>query len=217
MRYDHEIRYIAIEGAIGSGKTSLAKLLHEKLGGKLVLERFEENVFLSRFYEDPERFAFQTQMFFLLTRFKQLQQLTQHDLFDEYIIADYIFEKDKIFANLNLQDDELQLYNMMVGNIEKSLPAPDLVVYLQASSDRLWQNIKQRGRDFEEPITRKYIKDVNDAYNYYFFRYKGAPLLIVNTTEIDFVKNEEHLDELIQQILKPNRVAMEYYTPEQKI
>jgi deoxyadenosine/deoxycytidine kinase len=209
----NEIQYIAIEGAIGSGKTSLAKLLHQRLGGKLVLERFEENVFLQRFYEDPQRYAFQTQIFFLMMRYKQLQELSQHDLFQDYIITDYIFEKDKIFAHLNLQDDELQLYDMLVGNIEKALPRPDLVVYLQSSPDRLLQNIRSRGRDFEAGLTKKYVTDLNDAYNYFFFRYKGAPLLIVNATEIDFVKHEDDFEDLVRQILKPDHVAIEYYTP----
>jgi deoxyadenosine/deoxycytidine kinase len=210
---NQEIRYIAIEGAIGSGKTSLAKLLHQRLGGKLVLERFEENVFLQRFYEDPQRYAFQTQIFFLMTRYKQLQMLGQQDLFQDYFIADYIFEKDKIFAHLNLQDDELQLYDTLVANIEKSLPKADLVVYLQSSPERLLQNVRSRGREFEAGITKKYIHDLNDAYNYFFFRYKGAPLLIVNSTEIDFVNNEDHFEELVRQILKPDHVAIEYYTP----
>ena len=120
-----EVRYIAIEGVIGAGKTSLARLLQDQLNGRLVLEHFEENPFLARFYQDPERYAFQTQIFFLLTRFKQLQQLAQQELFSEYLITDYIFEKDKIFAHLNLQDDELALYDMLVANIEKSLPKPD--------------------------------------------------------------------------------------------
>jgi deoxyguanosine kinase len=208
-----DTRYIAIEGVIGAGKTSLAKLLHGHLNGRLVLEKFEENPFLGRFYQNPERYAFQTQIFFLLNRFKQLQQLAQQELFEEFIVADYIFEKDKIFAHLNLQDDELQLYDMLVGSIERSLAKPDLVVYLQSSVERLMQNIRQRGRDFEKGMSRKYISDLNDAYNYFFFRYKGAPLLIVNATEIDFVNNEDHLQDLIREILKPDRVAIEYYTP----
>ncbi len=208
-----EIRYIAIEGVIGAGKTSLAKLLQQRLGGRLVLERFEENPFLGRFYQDPERYAFQTQMFFLLTRYKQLQQLSQQELFSEFLVTDYIFEKDKIFAHLNLQNDELHLYDMLAANMEKTLARPDLVVYLQSSIDRLSQNIKQRGRDFENSMSRKYISDLNDAYNYFFFRYKNTPLLIVNATEIDFVKHEDHLDELIKEIIKPNHVAVEYYTP----
>ncbi len=212
-----EIRYIAIEGVIGAGKTSLAKLLHKKIGGRLVLEKFMENPFLPRFYQDRQRFAFQTQIFFLLTRFKQLQKLNQYNLFEEYVITDYIFEKDKIFAHLNLQDDELQLYEMLVSQIEKSLPQPDLVVYLQSSVDRLMENIKKRGRDFEKLITREYIADLNDGYNYFFFRFKGAPLLIVNAVEIDFVKHEDHLEELVKEILRPRHVAVEYYTPFSRI
>ena len=210
---NRDTRYIAIEGVIGAGKTSLAKLLHGHLSGRLVVERFEENPFLARFYQNPERYAFQTQIFFLLNRFKQLQQLAQQELFEEYIVADYIFEKDKIFAHLNLQDDELQLYDMLVGSIERSLAKPDLVVYLQSSVERLMHNIRQRGREFERGISRKYISDLNDAYNYFFFRYKAAPLLIVNATEIDFVNNDAHLQDLIREILKPDRVAIEYYTP----
>jgi len=208
-----EIRYIAIEGVIGAGKTSLTRLLHERLGGQLVLEKFEENPFLERFYNNPKRYAFQTQLFFLLTRFKQLQVLSQQELFSEFLLTDYIFEKDKIFAHLNLQDDELHLYDMLAANMEKNIAKPDLVVYLQSSVDRLMKNIKQRGRDFEKTMSRKYIADLNDAYNYFFFRYKPTPLLIVNTTEIDFVKHEDHLDELISEITKPHHVAVEYYTP----
>ncbi len=207
---ERDIHYIAIEGVIGVGKTSLTKLLHKKIGGRLVLEKYMENPFLTRFYHDRDRYAFQTQIYFLLTRYKQLQKLHQLNLFEDYIVTDYIFEKDKIFAHLNLQDDELQLYDMLVPQLEKSLPQPDLVVYLQSSVDRLMENIKKRARDFESPITREYISDLNDGYNYFFFRYKGAPLLIVNATEIDFVKHEDHLDELVKEILRPRRTAVEY-------
>ncbi|MDH7514621.1 MAG: deoxynucleoside kinase [Bacteroidota bacterium] len=208
-----DIRYIAVEGVIGVGKTSLARLLHGRVGGKLVLESFEENPFLTRFYQHPERYAFQTQIFFLLTRFKQLQQLAQQELFEDYVIVDYIFEKDRIFAHLNLQDDELQLYEMLVSSIERTLPRPDLVVYLQSTVDRLMQNIRQRGRDFERGISKKYLADLNDAYNYFFFRYKATPLLIVNATEIDFVNDETQFEDLLEQILKRNHAAVEYYTP----
>ena len=208
-----EVRYIAIEGVIGAGKTSLANLLGKQLGAQVVLERFEENPFLEKFYQDPERYAFQTQIFFLLSRYKQQQDLFQVDLFHQYLVADYIFEKDKIFAYLNLADDELKLYETLVASIEHNIPAPDLVVYLQSSADRLLSNIKNRSRKIEENLSAEYIRDLNEAYNYFFFRYKNAPLLIVNTTEIDFVNNMDDFEDLTSEILKPNRPPVEYYNP----
>jgi len=211
-----DVRYIAIEGVIGAGKTSLARKISERLNGRLVLEQFEENPFLERFYEDSVHYAFQTQIFFLLSRYKQQQALFQADLFQNVLVTDYIFEKDKIFAYLNLRDDELKLYETLVGSIEKNIPVPDLVVYLQSSVDRLMSNIKDRGRKIEENISEDYIKDLNEAYNYFFFRYKTAPLLIVNATEIDFVGDQSDFEELYNEILRPNRAAVEYYNPRSK-
>ena len=208
-----EVRHIAIEGVIGAGKTSLAKMLGETLNANVVLERFEENPFLKEFYADPERYAFQTQIFFLLTRYKQQQELFQADLFHRFLITDYIFEKDKIFAYLNLQDEELKLYETLVGTIERSIPTPDLVVYLQSTVERLMDNIKQRGRSFEAGMPEAYIRDLNEAYNYFFFRYKTTPLLIVNAAEIDFVNNKSHYEDLLRQIFRPTRSAVEYYNP----
>lgn len=208
-----EIRHIAIEGVIGVGKTTLARMISERLGARLVLERFEENPFLPKFYEDAEHYAFQTQMFFLLSRYKQQQELFQADLFHNFVITDYIFEKDKIFAYLTLADEELKLYETLLGAIEKTIPTPDLVVYLQSSVDRLMANIRARGRKMEENMSEEYIKDLNEAYNYFFFRYKATPLLIVKSTEIDFVHNEEDFEDLLQQILRPNRAPVEYYNP----
>lgn len=208
-----EIRHIAIEGVIGAGKTSLARMLSERLGARLVLERFEENPFLPKFYEDPEHYAFQTQIFFLLSRYKQQQELFQADLFHNFVITDYIFEKDKIFAYLTLQDEELKLYETLLNAIEKNVPTPDLVVYLQSSVDRLMANIRKRGRKMEENMSEEYIRDLNEAYNYFFFRYKATPLLIVKATEIDFVNNELDFQDLLEQILRPNRAAVEYYNP----
>jgi deoxyadenosine/deoxycytidine kinase len=208
-----DIRYIAIEGAIGAGKTTLCNMLGETLGAKVVLEKFEENPFLKDFYRDPERYAFQTQIFFLLTRYKQQQELFQADLFHHFLVTDYIFEKDKIFAYLNLQDEELKLYETLVSSIEHNIPTPDVVVYLQSNVPRLLQNIKHRGRSYESNMSETYIKELNEAYNYFFFRYKSSPLLIVNAVDLDFVTHEDQYLDLVKQIFRTNRAAVEYYNP----
>ena len=169
-----KIKYIAIEGVIGAGKTSLARMIAEKLNAKLVLESFEDNPFLEKFYKNPRRYALHTQMYFLLSRYKQLLELRQDDLFHNYIISDYIFEKDKIFAYLNLADDELELYEKMVAFIERNLQTPDLVIYLQSTVERLMTNINKRGRAAEKTMSETYIKDLNEAYNYFFFRFKAS-------------------------------------------
>ncbi len=213
MQLSSEIHYIAIEGVIGAGKTSLARMLSERLNARFVQENFEENPFLSRFYEDPEHYAFQTQIFFLLNRYRQQQELFQADLFHSHIVSDYIFEKDKIFAYLTLRDDELKLYENLLTTIEKTIPPPDLVIYLQSSVDRLMENIRKRGREMEKSLSMEYIKELNEAYNYFFFRYKSTPLLIVKATEIDFVNNNDHFEDLLAQILRPNKAPVEYYNP----
>ncbi len=207
-----DFKHIAIEGVIGAGKTSLTLKLSKFLNARPVLEEFEENPFLDKFYDDIQHYAFQTQIFFLLSRFKQQQQLTQMDIFEQMIISDYMFEKDKIFAYLNLQDDELRLYESLVSLLEKSVPKPDLVVYLQCNVDHLMANIRKRGRKFERSISKEYIQGLNEAYNYFFFRYKSTPLLIVNADQIDFVNDENDFNRLASEILKPRKVA-EYYNP----
>ncbi|MCL5020457.1 MAG: deoxynucleoside kinase, partial [Bacteroidetes bacterium] len=210
--YTNDIRHIAIEGVIGAGKTSLTLKLAKLLKGRAVLEKFEENPFLEKFYDDIEHYAFQTQMFFLLSRYKQQQELAQMDLFEQVIVSDYMFEKDKIFAYLNLQDDELRLYETLVNLLERTIPKPDLVVYLQCNVERLMANIKKRGRKFERSISAEYIQSLNEAYNYFFFRYKSSPLLIVNADQIDFVNSEKDFEKLAAEILRPRKVA-EYYNP----
>lgn len=208
-----EIRYIAIEGVIGAGKTTLAKKLSEKLNSNLVLEEFEANPFLENFYEDRKRYAFQTQMFFLINRYKQQEQLNQEDLFSNFIVSDYIFDKDKIFAYLNLKGDEIKLYESIFPLLQRDLRKPDLVVFLQSSVDRLMHNIKNRGRKIERNITKNYITELSEAYNNFFFKYNTTPLLIVNTTDIDFVNRQKDFDELYTQIFREDRGFIEYFNP----
>lgn len=214
MDNNSELRYIAVEGVIGAGKTALAKKLKAKLDARLIFEQFETNPFLEKFYNDRRRYAFQTQMFFLINRFKQQEELSQEDLFSSYIVSDYIFEKDRIFAYLNLTGDELKLYESLYPLLARSLRKPDLVVFLQSSIDRLMFNIRKRGREFEKNLTRSYIEELSEAYNHFFFRYNSTPLLIVNSTEIDFVNNENDFEELFRQIFREDRGPKEYFNPE---
>jgi len=211
-----EIRYIAIEGVIGAGKTTLAQKLCDKLGANLILEQFEENPFLEKFYDDRKRFAFQTQMFFLINRYKQQQQLNQQDLFSKFIVSDYIFEKDRIFAYLNLSGEEIKLYESIFPLLERDIPQPDLVIFLQSNIDRLTTNVKSRGRKIEQNLTRAYLTELSEAYNNFFFKYNNTPLLIVNTSDIDFVNREEDFEELYEQIFRDDRGFIEYFKPETK-
>ena len=204
--------YVAIEGPIGVGKTSLANLLVEKLGARKVLEDFEDNPFLADFYEEPERFAFQTQLFFLLSRYRQQQQLQQTDLFTKTLISDYMFVKDRLFAALNLNDKEMSLYNAVARILEKNVTSPDMVIFLQSDADRLMRNIKLRGREYEKLIDWKYIDALNQMYNEYFFKFDNCPLLIINTNDIDFVKNKNDLEEIIEFIRTPGE-GTRYFNP----
>ena len=205
-------RYIAVEGVIGVGKTSLSRLLAEALPARLNLETVEENPFLQRFYEDRQANAFVTQMFFLLSRYKQQLSLAQGDLFSGRLVSDYLFAKDRIFANLNLDDDELRLYEHMAGLLETKVPRPDLVIYLQASSELLLERIRARGRSYEKQIDGTYIQALNEAYNYYFFHYEETPLLVVNCNEIDFVRNRTHFEDLLARC-KSAFAGTQYYVP----
>ena len=195
--------YVAIEGPIGVGKTSLAKLLSERLGARLILEGFDENPFLSEFYDEPERYAFQTQLFFLLQRYQQQQELRQVDMFHNLLIVDYMFVKDRLFASLNLDEKEMTLYDTVAKLLEKNVINPDLVIYLQADTDTLMRNISYRGRDMEKNISEEYIDALNQLYTEYFFRYQDTPLVIINTNNIDFVHNDKDLDEVINYIRQP--------------
>jgi deoxyguanosine kinase len=210
-----ENRYLVIEGVIGAGKTSLARMLSERLQAQLVLEEVEENPFLKDFYRDRARFAFQTQMHFLFSRYQQQRDLRQTDLFSEKLVADYLFQKDRIFASLNLADKELALYERLVGWLELDVVKPDIVVYLQAHPDTLMERIARRNRPFEKDMERDYISRLNDAYNHYFFHYTDTPLLVVNTNAIDFVNTPEDYEDLVKRILSHRQGTM-YYTPIEK-
>lgn len=194
------LEYIAIDGVIGVGKTTLTNMLVERFKGKAVYEVVEENPFLADFYEDPKRFAFQTQMFFLLSRYRQQHEIPQRELFHQLIVADYTFWKDKIFAYLNLEDRELFLYEKVVTLLEKDIPKPDLVVYLKSTPERLMQNIKKRGRSFERNISFDYIQSLNKAYNNFFNHYNETPLLIINTTTLDFVDDRNDFQGIVKLI-----------------
>ena len=195
--------YIALEGPIAVGKTSLAQLLSKELGARLILEVFEDNPFLAEFYNDPERFGFQTQLFFLLQRYRQQQELRQVDMFQKLLVTDYMFVKDRLFASLNLNEKEMQLYDTVANLLERNVIKPDLVIYLQADTDLLMKNIAKRGRAMEKNITWEYIDALNQVYTEYFFRYQETPLVIINTNNIDFVKNENDLQEVINYIRQP--------------
>jgi deoxyadenosine/deoxycytidine kinase len=207
-----ENRYLVIEGVIGAGKTSLARMVTERLQAKLVLEEVEENPFLKDFYKDRARFGFQTQMHFLFSRYQQQRSLRQMELFRERMVADYLFQKDRIFASLNLSERELALYERMVGWLELEVMKPDVVVYLQASPDVLMERIGRRARPYEKEMERDYIKQLNEAYNHFFFHYVEAPLLVVNTNAIDFVNKPEDFEDLRARILS-HRQGTVYYAP----
>jgi deoxyadenosine/deoxycytidine kinase len=207
-----ENRYIVVEGVIGVGKTSLAKLLTERLKAQLVLEEVEENPFLKDFYKDRARYAFQTQMHFLFSRYQQQRNLRQTELFNDRLVADYLFQKDRIFAGLNLQERELGLYERLVTWLELDVVKPDVVVYLQASPDILMERIGKRGRPFEKDMDREYIRQLNEAYNHFFFHYLDAPLLVVNTNGIDFVNNPDDFEDLLGRIVS-HRQGTVYYAP----
>jgi deoxyadenosine/deoxycytidine kinase len=205
-------RYIAIEGVIGVGKTSLARLLAERLNARLLLEEPDANPFLEDFYKDPRRYAFQTQMFFLISRYQELRELRQPDLFHDAIVSDYLFQKDRIFANINLSDRELRLYDKVAPVLEEEIAVPDLVVYLQSSPEVIRSRIQQRGRHYEKSMDPDYTATLAEAYNYFFFHYREAPLLVVNTNEMNFVDRRADLEELVARI-ESHHEGVAYVSP----
>ncbi len=204
--------YIAIEGPIGVGKTSLAQALGLRIGARIVLEDTDSNPFISRFYQDPEKYAFPVQLYFLLTRYNQQRQLAQQDLFAQATVTDYLLAKDRIFARLNLDPDELVLYEGVYRLLDGQLARPDLVVYLRARVEVLAERLRKRNRTFERHISLEYLERVSAAYRDFFFYYDETPLLVVDSSEIDFVADPGDLEDLLREIDRTS-TGSHYYVP----
>jgi len=207
-----KFHYIAIDGPIGVGKTALVERLAERLDATTLLEEWGQNPFLKGFYDGAPGAAFQMELFFLLSRYRQQQELRQRSLFSRHTIADYVFEKSKLFAYLNLEDSELLIYEKLFALLSETAPRPDLVIYLQAPTEVLIKRIRARGRPEEESLSEEYLAEVNRAYNYYFFHYNTTPLLVVNTTEVDFAHREADLEDLMRQVETMGK-GTQYYVP----
>ncbi|MBI2964516.1 MAG: deoxynucleoside kinase [Deltaproteobacteria bacterium] len=205
-------RYIVVEGPIAVGKTSLAERLAGALGARLVLEEGEENPFLRKFYESPEKYAFATQIFFLLSRYRQQLELAQRDLFEQAVVADYFFAKDQIFARLNLDNDEYLLYQQIYRLLDTRTVRPDLVVYLEARGDVLAKRMRRRDRAYERRIAPAYLERVAEAYRQFFYHYADSPLLVVQSSEIDFVAHPGDFEALLKEIQTMKR-GVQHYVP----
>lgn len=205
-------RYIAVEGPIGVGKTTLAKNIAHLFNYEVLLEQTQENPFLERFYRDPKTAALPTQLFFLFQRANQLQQLRQSDLFEPVRVADFLMEKDQLFAQVTLDDDELAIYQQVYNRLTLDAPVPDLVIYLQAPARVLNERIRQRGIASEQNISPEYLEALNEAYTQFFHYYDSSPLLIVNAQDLDLANNREHFQQLVETILTI-KSGRHYYNP----
>jgi len=207
-----KLTYIAVEGPIGVGKTTLARALGQALGARVILEEAEANPFLRCYYQNPRRYAFQTQLFFLASRYKQQQEIYQRDLFHQTTVTDYLFEKDRVFASIALSEEELRLYHRIASYLTTGIARPSIVILLQASVESLMARIRKRGYDFEAPLELGYLNTVVETYNRHFFDYKDAPLLIVNTDEVNVAADPAELHDLIEQMGRHEH-GIQYYTP----
>ena len=206
-------QFIVVEGAIGSGKSMVVERLAERLEANTVLEDWAQNPFLKPFYDGGPGAAFQVELFFLLSRYRQQQEITQRPLFSQATLCDYLFERSKLFAYLNLDDSELLIYDKLYALLAEGLPRPDLVVYLQAPTELLLKRIRSRGRPEEARLSEEYLAEVNRAYNHYFFHYTQTPLLVVHTADVDFARRPEDVDDLLKQIRHHGR-GTQYYVPQ---
>ena len=193
-------QYVVIEGVLGAGKTALARFLAEAWQAAFVQEDTAANPFLEDFYRDRRRYAFQTQITFLLNRYRQQEQLLQRDIFSPRVVSDYLFQKDRIFANVNLNEKELALYESLFPLLNRDVPQPDLVIYLQTSPEVLLEHIADRGRPFEKDMDPDYIRALTEAYNYFFFHYDATPLLVVDSTELDLIDDAAHCRDLMERV-----------------
>ncbi len=208
----NHIRHIVVEGPIGVGKTTLTLKLAEAFGFDTLFEQPEDNPFLTRFYQQPDHYALQTQLYFLFQRVKQLHDLGQSDLFSRGMVSDFMLEKDPLFAEITLDTDELGLYRQVYDSLAPNVPTPDLVIYLQAPVETLRTRIAHRGKQYEQKINPAYLGDLADAYSRYFLNYYRSPLLIVNAANLNLVENEAHLDTLLNEVVTTGK-DRRYYNP----
>lgn len=208
----HNLKYIVVEGPIGVGKTSLAQRLSDEFGSTLLLEHVDDNPFLERFYQNPREAALSTQLYFLLQRTKQLQEFKQGDIFTPVRVADFLIEKDRLFAQVTLNASEYELYEQIYSHLTIDAPKPDLVVYLQAPVEVLLQRIRKRGRGYERLVETAYLEQLNEAYAKFFYDYNDAPCLIVNASDIDFINNDKDYEQLLGEILN-TEAGKRYFNP----
>jgi len=203
--------YVSVDGPIGVGKTTLVEMLARRFEGVKILEDVD-NPFLGDFYQDRPGAAFQTELYFLLSRYKQQQEISQRELFDRFLVSDYTFQKNRIFAYLNLSDDELMLFDKLYALLEPQVPVPDLVLYLVADVDTCMERIRRRSRSVEKTISEEYIAELIDAYNHYYHYYDRSALLVVDTRHLNFPQKPEDFDELLHRLARPIR-GTEYFQP----